>query len=251
MSKINQILANWIPNDIHTLRWFEQFEVSQRLAFQYSESGTLRRIGEGVFVRSNDELFWSAAVRAMQEELKLDIHVSGISALFLQGLSHQLLSGELIEITSYSRASLPIWVRKNDWGATLQLRQSKLFQVPLSYQDHESQGISFKIASRELAILEYIASSELRYSFSSIEDQLVSLRTMQNSVLQKLLEACRSVKTKRVFLYLSRELQMPFYDKLDLSHIDLGSGKRVIVESGKLDPEFQITVPRGNEENPF
>ena len=110
----------------------------------------------------------------MQEELKLDLHISGLSALYLQGLSNPLLSGAFVELTSYSRASLPTWVRKNNWGVTFQLKQSRLFQTPLEYHDHSLHEIHFKIAPRELAILEFIAASELRYSFASIENQLIS-----------------------------------------------------------------------------
>lgn len=251
MSKINQILAQWTPRDVHTLRWFKHFEVEQRLAFQYAQSGTLRKIGEGVFVRPNDELYWPAAVRAMQEELGLNLHVSGLTALSLQGLSHQVLAGGVIELTTYSRATLPAWVRKNDWGVAFRLKQSRMFKTPLSFIGQDMKDLVIRVSPRELAFLEYIVVSDLTYSFSSLEDQLVSLRTMQSTVLQKLLEECSSVKVKRVFLYLSRELEMPYYKKLDLTRMNLGSGKRVVVEGGQLDPDFQITVPRKTEENPF
>ena len=102
-----------------------------------------------------------------------------------------------------------------------------------------------------MAILELIQSSDLGDSFEPIENQMMSLRTMQSSKLQSLLESCSSIKTKRIFLYLSREMTMPYYVKLNLEAIDLGSGKRVVVKSGQLDTEFKITVPRSNEENPF
>ena len=32
-------------------------------------------------------------------------------------------------------------------------------------------------------------------------------------------------------------------EQLDLAKIDLGSGKRVLVKGGKLDPQYDITVP--------
>jgi len=37
--------------------------------------------------------------------------------------------------------------------------------------------------------------------------------------------------------------ELPWYKKLNLGEIDLGSGKRVIVKNGKLDNAFKITIP--------
>jgi len=37
--------------------------------------------------------------------------------------------------------------------------------------------------------------------------------------------------------------ELPWYEKLKVSEIDLGSGKRTIVKNGKLNNKFKITVP--------
>ena len=77
---------------------------------------------------------------------------------------------------------------------------------------------------------------------------LVALRP---ALLQPLLEACRSVKVKRLFpfpfslfLYLADSTNPPWFRELDASRIELGSGKRVIVKGGVLVPHYGITVPR-------
>jgi len=36
---------------------------------------------------------------------------------------------------------------------------------------------------------------------------------------------------------------LPWYGKINVSEIDLGSGKRTIVKNGKLNKKFKITVP--------
>lgn len=251
MSKINQVLASWAPGDVHTLRWLESFGMNQRLAYQHAKNGNLKRIGEGVFCRPNDSLSWLGAVHAMQDELNLSWHVGSLSSLSLQGLSHQVLMGKTVDLLSYSKPSIPAWVKNNDWGVEFIFRRSSMFSEPPELLEQEFQGLKIKIASREMATLELIQSSGLGDSFESIENQMMSLRTMQSGKLQSLLKSCRSIKTKRVFLYLSREMTMPYYAKLNLETIDLGSGKRVVVKSGQLDSEFKITVPRSNEENPF
>lgn len=61
--------------------------------------------------------------------------------------------------------------------------------------------------------------------------------------VQAVLEACRSVKVKRLFLWFVERHAHPWFGRLDLKRIDLGRGKRQIVVGGRLDSKYQITVP--------
>ena len=47
----------------------------------------------------------------------------------------------------------------------------------------------------------------------------------QVQVVQKLLEMCRFVKVKRLFMYMAEKHRHPWVEKLDLSRIDFGKGK--------------------------
>ena len=51
------------------------------------------------------------------------------------------------------------------------------------------------------------------------------------------------MKVKRLFLFMAETHELPWYEKLKVSEIDLGSGKRTIVKNGKLNNKFKITVP--------
>ena len=62
-------------------------------------------------------------------------------------------------------------------------------------------------------------------------------------LVQSLLVACNSIKVRRLFLYLAEQHQHPWFERLDLSAIDLGVGNRSIVSGGRLDSKYQITVP--------
>ena len=79
---------------------------------------------------------------------------------------------------------------------------------------------------------------------SLIMENLVSLRP---AVVQRLLEICRSVKVKRFFMYMAEKHEHQWVSQLDLSKVDFGKGKRMIVADGKLDKKYQITVPRETE----
>ena len=74
------------------------------------------------------------------------------------------------------------------------------------------------------------------------------LNNLRPASVQALLEACKSVKVKRLFLYLAEKAGHDWFNYLDLKKVDLGSGKRSIVQGGTYVPKYQITVPKELEE---
>jgi Transcriptional regulator, AbiEi antitoxin, Type IV TA system len=56
---------------------------------------------------------------------------------------------------------------------------------------------------------------------------LTNLRPQQ---VQALLKACTSVKVKRLFLFLAEKAKHDWFEYLDLTKIDLGKGKRSVVQ---------------------
>jgi hypothetical protein len=68
--------------------------------------------------------------------------------------------------------------------------------------------------------------------------------TLRPRLLVDLLEACDSIKGKRLFLWLSRVVGHSWYQHINISQVDLGKGKRQIIAGGILDVEFMITIPK-------
>jgi hypothetical protein len=62
--------------------------------------------------------------------------------------------------------------------------------------------------------------------------------------LNNLLSQCKNIKVKRLFLWLAENHNYAWFKKLEVEKLDLGSGKRVIAEDGKLDKKYLITVPK-------
>jgi hypothetical protein len=62
--------------------------------------------------------------------------------------------------------------------------------------------------------------------------------------VQGLLEACRSVKVKRLFLWAAESAGHDWFSRLAPDRIDLGKGKRSIYRGGRFDAKYRITVPR-------
>ena len=76
---------------------------------------------------------------------------------------------------------------------------------------------------------------------------MAGLSTLRPQVVQSLLEKCRSVKVKRLFLWAAAEANHAWASRLDETGLDLGKGKRRIYRDGRLNVRYQITVPRKDE----
>ncbi len=80
-------------------------------------------------------------------------------------------------------------------------------------------------------------------SFHQVDTLMEGMSDLSPRRLQTLLEACASVKVKRLFLFFTDRHRHAWRSRLDVSRVDLGSGKRVLAKGGKLDPRYNITVP--------
>jgi len=68
---------------------------------------------------------------------------------------------------------------------------------------------------------------------------------LRPALLQRLLEATRSVKVRRLALWFADRHAQPWRERLESDRIDLGTGNRKLVPKGRLDPTCRITYPRG------
>ncbi len=253
MSKINQVLLDWKTGDVHGIKWLKERGLSRRHSYHYLQEGVFYKLGPAVFSKFGDEVDWRGIIRFFQEEERLPIHVSTKTALELHGHGHYLPLGkkERVEVTSFEKINFPKWAQALDYPYTFVFRKSSLFSHEYFLSEYNENRFKIFISSRELAILELIDTIDIIYSLETAENYLNDLTTLRPDVVQKLLEKCRSIKAKRVFLYLADKLELPFFNKLDLNKISLGTGKRQIVKGGELNQKYQITVDREHGENPF
>jgi len=70
------------------------------------------------------------------------------------------------------------------------------------------------------------------------------LTNLRPQLVQTLLQHCRSVKVKRLFMGLAEGCNLPWVERIDLSKVNFGKGKRVVVKGGHFDPKYNITLPK-------
>lgn len=219
--------------------------IGRNLINKYKRSGWLTPIGAGAYILSRDNVRWPGAVYAMQKQLKSSVHVGGKTALQLRGAAHYLpVDLKRIYLFGGAGEKLPSWFKSYDWGVEVNYSMTTLFQTSSGFVEEDYGTFSINVSSPERAILEVLYLVPGKQTFEESSLLMENLITLRPLVVRELLENCNSIKVKRLFMLLAEKHGHAWVDKIDLSRISLGSGKRVVVKGGGLDNKYQITVPK-------
>lgn len=252
-SKINHLLKMWPQGTVATSSWLQEQGVSRQLARRYTESGWLQRFGHGAFVQARESSMveWSGAVYALQHQQGLSLHPAAASALSLLGLGHYLPLGgkEAVTLFSDRPEKLPTWFTRHEWPMRLAHHTPKLFDsYPMeSLTEVSRNGFSIRVSAPEQAILELFHLATTNDAITHARELMNGLNTLRPQVVQSLLETCRSVKVKRLFLWAAESAGHDWFSRLAPDRINLGKGKRSLYRGGRFDKKYLITVPRQEE----
>lgn len=246
-TKLNQLFESWPANTVAVYPWLEKKTVSRQLVSTYKKGGWLRSVGRGAFVRLGEEVGWTSALYALQEQLHLPIHAGGKTALQLKGRAHFLSLGKRPQVFLFGSrlAKLPSWFQQNDWGASIEYLMTNLFteRTENGLATHDLGTYSISISAPERAIMEVLSLVPQRQSFEEAGLLMEGLTTLRPMLVQHLLERCSSIKVKRLFLFLAEHYRHAWVGKLNLSRVNLGAGKRLVVKNGCFERKYQITIP--------
>lgn len=269
-SKLNQLLAQLPEGLLVDSAWMSDQGYSTALRSQYVSAGWLEQPVRRVYRRPRGTLGWEQVALSLQILLKQPFLVGGRTALELQGFSHYL-SATLREVHLYGPKPLPGWVKDLKVGVSFRYHNNeKLFRndpitvglTNLALDIQHGRGLSadpvhgstkqlpwgqfqwpLTVSTPERAILEMIDELPKRESFHQVDKMMEGLATLSPRRLSKLLRDCKSVKVKRLFFFFAFRHNHRWLAHLNPKDFDLGSGKRMLVEGGKLDSRFMITVP--------
>lgn len=244
-SKINLLLSTQPLGSVLTSAWLVEQEYSLELQKRYKKSQWFESIGSGALIRHGDEVDYLGGVYALQTQLGLSAHPAAKTALSLQGKAHYLeLSTKKAQLFGYQGEKLPLWFRKHDWGVAIEHQKTSFLPVEIGLVDIERKNFTVKVSSPARAIMECLYLVPKSQPLMEVFELMEGLNNLRPAVVQKLLEACNSVKVKRLFLYLADKAGHDWLNYLNLEKVDLGSGKRSIVSDGAYVAKYQITVPR-------
>lgn len=249
--KLNQLLQELPEGLLVDAAWLEAKGYSSALRSHYLNSGWLDSPTRRVYRRSRGNLTWQQTVISLQSLLDLPLTVGGRTALEEQGYSHYI-STVTQRVYLYGPTKPPTWLDDLRLETEFKWRNSRrLFPkdaeapplpTPVMYSASGMQ-LPIRYSSKERAALELLDELPKHESFHQVDMLFEGMSTLSPRKLQPLLEHCFSVKVKRLFLFFADRHNHAWRSHLDVSKIDLGSGKRALVAGGKLDTRYGITLP--------
>lgn len=263
--KLNQLLETLGDTSLVSSGWLRAHGYPSNLVAKYMASGWLQSPSRGVYLRKSGQPTWEGLVHTLQIREQLPLHVGGRFALARQGHEHYLRLGEAATVTLYGPAKLPAWASKLplrervqacgsgpfDWPAlafTANTSDAMLNARGLERVTDDSRAAGVVFSTPERAILELCDETPGSALVHEANALMQGLATLRPPLVSTLLQHCTSIKAKRLFLALADRNNHAWMAHLNLSSVDLGRGKRVLVRGGKLNAKYQITLPADLDE---
>jgi len=245
-SKLGKIMQEYPKGLVLLPSWLVSEGYSYELQQQYRKSNWLRSIGKGAMLKSNDPFLLSGALSALQFQSTINIHHGGRTSLELQGNTHylRLASSETI-LFAPGQTRLPSWFVNNKWDMDYKIFKISLFKNDfVGLADYLNTLIKVKISSPGRAMMECLALCPSDFSLTEAYELMEGLSTLRPKHVQELLEECKSIKVKRLFLYFAERTGHSWFKYIDQTKIDLGSGNRSITNNGVLVSKYNLVLPK-------
>ena len=243
-TKIKQILSSTPHNSLYFSSWLADNGIDRKEQSLYVRSGWLERVAQGVYKLEGSSPTLYAAVASYNAQLKKSCHVGATSALDLRGYSHFVAIGKPQAYLFTSREQrLPSWMTDLEWDMTVKSFTTSIFACEQGLETLDYQGHQLLISGPEMAFMECLHLAPSQFALLDLYYVMEMLTTLRPKLVQKLLECCSSVKVKRLFLYMAEKAGHQWFKALDLSKIDLGTGKHLFAENGRYISKYQITIP--------
>ena len=245
--KLNLLLTEWPAGTVTVQPWLEKRGIYRQLTDAYVKSGWLRKLGRGAFMRKGDMVQWTGGLYAIQKQLGLTIHIGAQTALSIRGFAHYLALGEDRTVTLFGAPDekLPTWFLKVPWQRRFVYAGTNLFSVNkrlgLTESKDDAYTVTLSVPERAMMELIYLIPKHAHYEDAQLA--MESLTTLRPSVVKALLEDCNSIKVKRFFMWLAEYNRHRWVERLDLTKVDFGKGKRTMFKGGSFNKKYQITVP--------
>lgn len=245
-TKINEITQLVPRNSLLFSSWLSEKGIDRKEQTLYVRSGWLERIAHGVYKFSGAEPTAYSAIASYASQLKKNCHIAASSALDLRGYSHFVAMGKpTTYVISDDNTRLPAWMLEGEWDMTIKHSISAIFgREGLALETFSVGGQNLTISSPERAFMECLNMTPVQFSLMDTYYVMEMLTTLRPKLVQQLLEACTSIKVKRLFLYMAEKASHSWFKALDTDKIDLGSGQRVLAAGGKYIAKYMITIPQ-------
>lgn len=254
------LLETLPPGSFVDSHWLTAHGVLRSSLARYAKAGWLNHVAHGLYQRPEAPSVapampadWREVVRAAQALMGYPLHVGGMTALREKGHAHDLAFGPL-PVHLYG-PHVPGWLRKLPTDEPLLFHATRAFganPVGLSPDNADDMATErpppwwkrpLRLSEPERAILEALDELPDGESFATLDHVFEGLAALRPRRLSAVLEACGSVKAKRLFFVFAERHGHAWLKHVDRARVDLGRGDRSLVKGGRLHPTWRITVP--------
>ena len=227
LNKLQHILPEPL---LASVPWLESRGYSRSLLSQYAAAGWLVQPARGVYQRPGFELCWQGVITSLQSLLGYPLIVGGDTALELQGYGHYISAKLPYFIHLYGPKAPPGWLYKlgldkqfvfhsvkrlfpadeysptkqqfGDWNSSEQ-RFSRPVALPEQTMEFEwnLKQMPLIISTEARAALELLDDIPKRERFDDAGYILEKLALLDPKVVEQILVQCRSIKVKRLFMW--------------------------------------------------
>ena len=257
--RLKPLLDSVPPGFVVDTAWLRSRGIDSKSIHDYVASGWFERVIRGVYRRpvhkttSIDRLPWQVVLLSLQHLIESKVHLGGESALDLFGHVHFLRHGN--EGRTHFYGETPSWFARLPLDGEVVVHRATLFDNnALGLIDANVEGTTnrwtlgvwnwpVRSSTPERAILEAIDELPDNSSFDNLDRIFEGLVNLRPALVMSLLEACRSVKVRRLFFVFADRHAHHWRSHLDTKRVDFGNGPRALVKGGRFHPTYGVSLP--------
>lgn len=207
----------------------------------YKKAGWIVNFARGVYKKNNIDITLEDLIFAFQKQLDINVHFGGKYCLEqYYGINHFVTYSNkrpTLFLTN-SKHKVPNWVEKK-FNTQIKIIHSNFITSNIGLTE-DNGGLIISTKERSFMELLYLVPQET--SVVEAKEILELLPNLRPKLLQELLENCKSIKVKRLFLYIAEKVNHNWFKYLNAEQIDLGLGIREIEKHGQHIRKYQIVV---------
>ncbi len=244
-SKLKILFDLFQDNRIVTKELLSSYGISRDLRNYYVKSSWLEPLGAGAYKKPGRNIYWPDGVQALQQQSKVKIFVGALSALSAQGFSHYIrYSDEFLYLFSPRGVTLPRWFKNFPWEMRLLHKSTTFLPYETGINEVLVNETKLLMSSPERAIMECLYLSPTKMDLVEIYHIFEGLINLRPNLINELLQSCKTVKIKRLFLYMAEKANHQWFEFIDRDKLDLGRGNRMISKNGDFISRYGISIPK-------
>lgn len=249
-TKINLLLRSQPQGVVFASSWMVKNGYSLDLQRQYRKSNWFESIGSGAMIRTGEQVSLEGTLYSLQRQLELKVHIGAKSAIGMHGKAHYLSINQKWSLFGPLKESLPKWFTDyENLKDKFTFTQTNFLPNDIGLVELNYNGHVVIVSSVARAVLECIYLAPQKQSLVECYEIIEGLNNLRPQIVQQLLEKCNSVKVKRLFLYMAEKANHSWFKYLQPEKLDLGRGKRSIVQHGVYNSKYQIIIPKELKQN--